>query len=165
MISGKIIKLRMILSSVRQRGNLGEIRIFIALEYPEVEKIVSALKEEQYQKGSNIFEQDIGLFCGKQSYAAFHISSDSNMESVAAMIRACLVQFVFPLMCAYEEDGKILDKFACNNMAGRWGYCSGGTLDVNFYLKWISLCVLTGHIHEAFIVLENVPTSSISLLD
>lgn len=157
-VSGKIMKLRMILSSVRQRGNLGEVRVFTALEYPAVEEMVFALKGEQYKKGNHIFEQDIGLFCGKRSYAAFHISSSSNMEYVGAMMRAYLVQNVFPLMCDYEDDKKILDKFACNDTIWRWVYFSGGKVDINLYLRWASLCVLTGHIREAFIVLENVPT-------
>ena len=44
-VSGKIIKLRMVLSSRMRGGRVGEIRIFLALEYPELEKIVSLLKE------------------------------------------------------------------------------------------------------------------------
>lgn len=154
MVSGKIMKLRMILNSVRRNGNLGEVKIFAALEYPEVEKMVSALMDEQYQKGTDIFQKDVGLLCGEQSYKAFHFSGDSNMEYVGAMMRTFLVQSVFPIMCTYEDDGKILDRFACDDTIWRWGYSD----DITFYLKWVSLCALTGHIREAFVVLENTPT-------
>ena len=38
-----------------RNGKVGEIRIFLALEYPKLEKIVSLLKEEPYQKSRNLF--------------------------------------------------------------------------------------------------------------
>lgn len=155
-VSGKIIKLRLILGSVRQHGNLGEIGAFAALEYPEVEELVSALKDEQYKKGKNIFEQQIGALCEK-SNVFFLISGDSDMESVGAMIWAYLARFVFPLMREYEDDHRLLGKFAGKTTAWRWNYSSMAKSDIDFYLKWIALCVLTGHIREAFLVLENIP--------
>ena len=66
-------------------GKVGEIRIFLALEYPELEKIVSLLKEEPYQKGSNLFFQDIGLFCGEKIYRSFCFSVESDMEYMGMM--------------------------------------------------------------------------------
>ena len=86
-VSGKIIKLRMVLSSRMRGGRVGEIRIFLALEYPELEKIVSLLKEEAYQKGGNLFSQDIGLFCGERIYRSFCFSVDSDMEYVGMNCR------------------------------------------------------------------------------
>ncbi len=156
MVSGRLIKLRMMLSSVRQHGNLGEISIFAALEYPAVEEMVSALKGEQYKKGTDIFEQQIGELCEK-SNVFIPFSGDSNMESVGAMIQAYLVRYVFPLMRVYEDDEKILDKFAGKTTAWQWHYSSMSKSDIHFYLKWMSLCVLTGHLREAFIVLQNIP--------
>lgn len=123
MVSGRLIKLRMMLSSVRQHGNLGEISIFAALEYPAVEEMVSALKGEQYKKGTDIFEQQIGELCEK-SNVFIPFSGDSNMESVGAMIQAYLVRYVFPLMRVYEDDEKILDKFAGKTTAWQWHYSS-----------------------------------------
>lgn len=155
-VSGKVIKLSLVLSSVRQHGNLGEISILAALEYPAVEEMVAALRGEQYKKGTNIFEQQIGALCDK-SNVFIPFSGDSNMEAVGVMIQAYLARYVFPLMYVYEDDEKILDKFAGKTTASRWHYSSMSESHINFYLKWISLCVLTGHIHEAFIILQNVP--------
>ena len=155
-VSGKIMKLQLILGSVRQHGNLGEISVFAALEYPEVEELVSALRDEQYKKGKNILKQQIGALCEK-SNVFFLISSDSDMESAGAMIWAYLSRFVFPLMREYEDDEKLLGKFAGKTTAWKWSYSLMAKYDIDFYLKWIALCVLTGHVREAFIVLENIP--------
>ena len=75
-------------------GKVGEIRIFLALEYPELEKIVSLLKEEPYQKGSNLFFQDIGLFCGEKIYRSFCFSVESDMEYMGRL----------PLLCSDREQ-------------------------------------------------------------
>lgn len=80
-VSGKIIKLRMVLSSRMRGGRVGEIRIFLALEYPELEKIVSLLKEEPYQKGGNLFPRISVCFAGKEYTAAsvFLLTATWNM--------------------------------------------------------------------------------------
>lgn len=156
-VSGKIIKIRIVLSSVRNGGNLGEIRVFAALEYPELEKIVSILKEVQYKKGNNLFTQDIALLCGKRVYYALNFSSDSNMENAAAALRNQLVYNVFPIINKYAEDKKIFDDFESYDTPWRYDYFSVGRVDIDFYLRWISLCVLYGYINEAFAILEHIP--------
>lgn len=154
---GKIIKIRLVLSSRMRGGKAGEIRAFIALEYPELEKLVCALKEEPYKKGNNLFMQDIGLFCGERSYRAFCFSVDSNMEYVGRAIREILVQNVFAIISVYEKDSKIIDKFECDSTSWRSTYFSGGRADMDFYLRWISLCILNGYIREAAVILNNIP--------
>ena len=57
--------------NIHLHRDLTRMRGEVALEYPELEKIVSLLKEEPYQKGSNLFFQDIGLFCGEKVYRRF----------------------------------------------------------------------------------------------
>lgn len=158
-ISGKIIKIRIVLSSVKNSGNLGEIRVFVALEYPELEKIVSILKEVQYRKGNNLFTRDVALLCGERVYYALNFFSDSNMENVAVALKTKLVQHVFPLMSEYECDEKIFDDFESYDTPWRYDYFSVGRVDKDFYLRWISLCVLYGYINEAFVILENIPDS------
>lgn len=156
-VSGRIIKCSIVLSRIMKGGNLGEIRIFIALEYPEVEKLVSMLKNEQYKKGKNIFCQDIGIFCGERAYHAFNFCGDSNMEYIGITMREILVQYIFPAIRDYENDDKILDKFEDDNTSWRANYFSGGHANIDFYLRWISLCILNGYIRETAIILENIP--------
>lgn len=156
-VSGKIIKLRMVLSSRMRGGRVGEIRIFLALEYPELEKIVSLLKEEAYQKGGNLFSQDIGLFCGERIYRSFCFSVDSDMEYVGMMIKEILIQNVFPGITDYEEDSKIIDKFQSDTTSWRNTYFSGGRVNPDFYIRWVALCILNGYIKEAFVILSNIP--------
>lgn len=107
-VSGKIIKIKIVLNSVRNGGNFGEIRAFTALEYPELEKIVSILKEVQYKKGNDLFTHDIMQFCGDRSHYVLNVSCDSNMKNVAAALRNQLVYNVFPIINKYEEDKKYL---------------------------------------------------------
>lgn len=158
-VSGKIIKIRIVLSSVKSGGNLGEIRAFISLEYPELEKMTSILKEIQYKKGNDLFIQDIALFCGERSYYALNFSTHSNMKNVAIAMEVKLVQYVFPLMDKYEEDEKIFNDFENYDTSWRYDYFSVGHVDIDFYLRWISLCVLHRYIKESFIILENIPSS------
>ena len=158
-ISGKIIKIRIVLSSVKNSGHLGEIRVFAALEYSELEKIVSILKEVQYRKGNNLFTRDAALLCGERVYYALNFSSDSTMENVAVALKAKLVQQVFPLMTEYESDKKIFDEFESYDTPWRYDYFSVGRVDIDFYLRWMSLCILHGYINEAFVILENIPVS------
>lgn len=155
-VSGKIIKIRMALSSVRNGGNLGEIRVFAAFEYPEVEKIVSMLKEVPYKKGDNLFYEDIALLRGENSYYSLNYSFDSNMEYIGAVMKAELLNYVFPIMCEYEDDEKILGKFESSDTTWRRKYF-GGHADIHFYLRWIGLCVLCGYLQEALVILENIP--------
>lgn len=156
-ISGKIMKIRIVLSSVMRSGTLGEIRAFVALEYPELEKMVSTLKEERYKKGNNLFSQDIGLLCGERLYYALHFSCDSNMEYVGAAMGAKLVDYVFPVMSDYEDDKNIMHKFECDNVIWRNNYFSGDHADFDYYVRWISFCLLYGYIREAFLILDNIP--------
>lgn len=156
-VSGKIIKFRIVLSSKMRSGRVGEIRIFIALEYPELERIVSMLKEEPYKKGGNLFSQDIGLFCGERIYRGFCFSVDSNMEYVGMMIKEILLQNVFPGIIDYEEDSKIMEKFESDNTPWRNTYFAGDRANLDFYLRWISLCILNGYINVIFIILNNIP--------
>lgn len=155
-VSGKIIKIRIILSSVRNGGSLGEIRVFTALEYPELEKIVSKLKEVQYKKGNNLFTRDIALLSGERSYYALNFFSDSNMENTAAALRNQLVYNVFPIIIMYEDDKKIFDDFENYDTPWRYDYFSAERA-IDFYLRWIALCALCGYINEAFAVLESIP--------
>lgn len=145
-VSGKIMKIRFVLSSRMRSGTVGEIRAFIALEYPELEKIVCTLKEEPYKKGNNLFMQDIGLFYGERSYRAFCFSVDSNMEYVGRAIKEILAQNVFPIISDYEKDSKIFDKFEWDGTSWRNTYFSGCRANMDFYLRWISLCILNGYI-------------------
>ncbi len=71
----------MVLSSRMRGGKVGEIRIFLALEYPELEKIVSLLKEEAYQKGGNLLFRISVCFAGKEYTAAsvFLLTATWNM--------------------------------------------------------------------------------------
>ncbi len=154
---GKIMKIRLVLSSRMRGGKVGEIRAFVALEYPELEKIVCTLNEDPYKKGNNLFMQDIGLFCGERSYRAFCFSADSNMEYVGMAIKEILVQNVFPNTRDYEKDSKIIDKFQCDSTSWRSTYFSGDRANMDFYLRWISLCILNGYIREASIILNNIP--------
>lgn len=158
-VSGKIIKIRIVLSSVKNGGSLGEIRVFTALEYPELEKKVSILKGVQYKKGNNLFTRDVALLCGERSYYVLNFSSDSNMENVAVALKTKLVQYVFPLMSEYGDDEKIFDEFESYDTPWRYDYFSVGHVEIDFYLRWISLCVLYGYINEAFVILENIPSS------
>ena len=72
-------------------GKVGEIRIFLALEYPELEKIVSLLKEEPYQKGGNLLFRISVCFAGKKYTAD---SVDSDIEYMGMM----------PLLCSDREQ-------------------------------------------------------------
>lgn len=155
-VSGKIIKIRIVLNSVRNSGDLGEIRVFAALEYPELEKIVSILKETQYKKGNNLFKHDIMQLSGDLSYYALNVTGNSNMKNVAAALRNQLVYNVFPIIDKYEDDKKILDDFESYDTPWRYDYFSAERA-IDFYLRWIALCVLCGYINEAFAVLEFIP--------
>lgn len=157
-VFGKIIKIEFVLSRIMRGGKLGEIRVFIALEYPEVEKLVCILKNEECKKEEDIFCQDIGIFCGEMAYHAFNFCSDSNMQYIAIAIKDMLLESVFPLINDYESDEKILDKFEDAGISWRQNYFSGEPANTDFYLRWISLCILNGYIYEAAAILGHIPS-------
>lgn len=157
-VANKIIKIKIVLGATMRGGTLGEVRVFVALEYPQIEKLVSALKQEPYKNGSNIFCQDIDLFCGENSYHAFNFFDDSNMEYIGNVIKEILFRNIFLKISKYEDDKYIIKKFECEDTSWRKNYFSGGHADINFYLRWISLCVINGYIRETLKILENIPT-------
>lgn len=157
-VANKIIKIKIVLSTIMRGGTLGEIRVFIALEYPELEKLVSTLKQEPYKKGNNIFCQDIDLFCGENSYHAFNFFDDSNMEYIGDVIKEILSRYIFLIISKYEDDKYIIKKFECEDTSWRKNYFSGGHADIDFYLRWISLCLMNGYVQETLKILENIPS-------
>lgn len=157
-VSGKIIKIRMLLRSVRRSGELGEIGAFAEVEYPELEKICAALKGETYKKGVNFFSEDIALFCGEKHFAAFHFTCGSNMEYVSAVIRTMLTESVFPRLRDYEEDEKILDKFGRYDTPWRQQAIAQRRDNIDFYIRWSALCLLNGYLREARLILKNERT-------
>ncbi len=149
----KIIKLRFVMNKVRGRSEVREIRSFISLEYPEVEKIVAQLKQEKYKKGNTFFSFDIDLFRGKNSYRSFYFFGDSNMKLIAENIGEILKKKVFPILKKYEKDEYLLEIFSGGGDKRSFQY---GKLDIDYYLKWISLCIKNNLIKEAFSIIDIV---------
>lgn len=114
------------------------------------------LMQEGYQKGrkKGTYHRTVSgkIMKLQKSNVFFLISSDSDMESVGTMIWAYLARFVFPLMRGYEDDEKLLGKFAGKTIAWQWNYSLMAKSDIDFYLKWIAVCVdraCSGSVHRS----------------
>ena len=156
-VTEKMIKMSIVRDRVIRSKSVWEIRIYVSVEYPKVEEMVSVLQGESYKKGNNIFVQDIGLFCGEGTPHAFYLHSESGVERLADVMSTFLIQNVFPMLSDYEDDKKLLHIFENHDISWRYIYFSGGRGSINFYLRWMSLCILNGYINEAFAILENIP--------
>lgn len=152
-VNGLNHKLDFQFEKIRNR-DIGSLRLYVSLEYPEIDNLKSELFCGEYSYKTNIFQQDLNFLQGENVFRSFNFNLETNEQLLSELIMYCIINNVLPLYQDYYSTTlDILKAFEDDRPEIRYHLSSNQGND-EYYLTWALIALCNNYIEEANSILS-----------